>query len=55
MEEHTISLKDFYVELLCAVRVCLEGEAHLSDDAIIFTALNGQQFRITAELTAYHI
>ena len=47
--ENIIALKDFYVELLSAVKVCFEEEAERSGGAIILTAPNGQKFRIVAE------
>ena len=49
MHDKKITLEEFQSELLSAVRVCFEGDATESDNAILFTAPNGQKFRITAE------
>ena len=49
MDNQSITPNEFILELLSAVRVCFEGKAEQSDGSIVYTAPNGQQFRITSE------
>ena len=49
MENQTISLEEFFLELLSAVKVCFEGTAQECDGAIVLEVPNGQKFRIVAE------
>ena len=51
MDKQSITPKEFMLELLAAVRVCFEGSTEQSGGAIVYTAPNGQKFRITAEFT----
>lgn len=49
MEVQKITLDEFYAELLSAVTVCFEGNAEQGNGEIVYTAPNGQRFRITTE------
>ena len=49
MYDKKITPEEFRLELLSAVRVCFEGEAAESGNAIVFTAPNGQKCRILTE------
>ena len=48
MEVQMITLNEFYAELRAAVSVCFEGTTE-QINGIVYTAPNGQQFRVTAE------
>ena len=47
--EEIILPKALMSELLAAVNVCFEGKAEQRNNAIVYTAPNGQQFRINVE------
>ena len=49
MDNKSITSDEFILELLSAVCVCFEGNAERLDDVIVYTAPNGQKFRIKAD------